>query len=70
MNFTGREKLYMVRSLFTEALSPSATAAEPVPLAVSTASAAEAMAFEARLFDLAKQYGINLGRPPDERKAP
>lgn len=63
MRFTGREKLYLARSLFGEESAEEAAKSEPIPLAVSTAEAAEAMAFETRLFDLARQYGIDLGTP-------
>jgi hypothetical protein len=57
MYFTAREKVYLARGLFTDATAPET---EPVPLAVTTAEAAQAMAFENALFDLAKQYGICL----------
>lgn len=59
MYFTAREKVYLARGLFAETPAPED---EPVPLAVSTADAARAMAFEQGLFDLAAQYGIDLGK--------
>lgn len=58
MYFTAREKVYLARGLFAEAATPED---EPVPLAVSTAEAARAMAFERALFEIAGQYGIDLG---------
>ncbi len=58
MYFTAREKVYLARALFTEAAAPEE---EPAPLVVSTAEAARAMAFERALFELADQYGVDLG---------
>ncbi|MBL9152558.1 MAG: hypothetical protein JNK37_08740 [Verrucomicrobiales bacterium] len=58
MYFTAREKVYLARGLF------DAGSEEPAPLAVSTADAARAMAFEHGLADLAKQYGIRLEITP------
>jgi hypothetical protein len=60
MYFTPREKVYMAHSLFGEETSDQAAASEPVPLAVSTAVAAEAMAFETMLLRVAEQYGVQL----------
>lgn len=57
MYFTAREKVYLARSLFTADAKPEA---EPAPLAVSTAEAVQAMAFEKSLLALATQYGTNL----------
>jgi hypothetical protein len=57
MWFTAREKVYLAKGLFANDAPPEA---EPVPLAVSTAEAAEAMAFELGLLELAKNYGISL----------
>jgi hypothetical protein len=60
MYFTAREKVYLAKGLF-EATAPGLSAeSEPVPLAVSTEEAAQAMAFEQSLLALAKQYGIQL----------
>jgi hypothetical protein len=58
MYFTAREKVYFARGLFADTTVPEQ---EPVPLAVSTADAARAMAFERALFDLAARYGVDLG---------
>jgi len=60
MYFTAREKTYMAQSLFEGETAEEAAKSEPVPLAVSTAEATEAMAFEKMLFDLARQYGVRL----------
>jgi hypothetical protein len=60
MYFTAREKVYFARGLFEELTTPES---EPVPLVVTTAEAAQAMAFENGLFDLAKAYGIDLEVP-------
>lgn len=57
MFFTAREKVYLARGLFATE-TPANT--EPAPLAVSTAEASRAMAFEQSLFALAKQYGVQL----------
>ena len=62
MYFTPREKVHMARSLFAEQ-STDAPESEPVPLAVNTAEAAEAMAFENMLFELAERYGVRLDSP-------
>ena len=59
--FTPREKAYLARALFDAETSAEAAAVGAVRLAVSTAEAAEAMAFETRLFDaIAEQYGVRL----------
>jgi hypothetical protein len=60
MYFTAREKHYLAQSLFGKKAEMRTAESEPVPLTVSTSEAAEAMAYEARLFDLARQYGIQL----------
>ncbi len=60
MYFTAREKTYLARGLFANETAPES---EPVPLAVSTAEAAEAMAFETALHELAARYGIALEEP-------
>ena len=60
MYFTAREKVHLARSLFEQETPALAAASEPVPLAVSTAEAAEAMAFETMLFGVADQYGVRL----------
>ena len=60
MYFTAREKVYLARGLFDEENSSPETAQEPEPLAVSTAEAAAAMAFEQSLLLLAEEYGIHL----------
>jgi hypothetical protein len=69
MYFTGREKLYLAHSLFGGESTEEAADSDPVPLAVSTAEAAEAMAFENMLFDLARQYGVRL-EPTTEEATP
>ena len=58
MYFTAREKSYLAGELFAGEKQESAQ--EPAPLAVGPAEAAEAMAFEVALFDLADRYGVNL----------
>jgi len=60
MSFTPREKIHMARSLFSGEAAEQAAESEPVPLAVNTAQAAEAMAFETMLLDLAKRYGVRI----------
>lgn len=60
MYFTPREKVYMAHSLFGDETSDQAAASEPVPLAVSTAEATEAMAFETMLLRVAEQYGVQV----------
>jgi hypothetical protein len=65
MYFTAREKTHLARALFTGETADQAAESEPVPLAITTAEAAEAMAFEAMLFDLARQYGVRLDSTAD-----
>jgi hypothetical protein len=60
MYFTPREKVYMAHSLFGDETSHQAAASEPVPLAVSTAEATQAMEFETMLLRVAEQYGVQL----------
>lgn len=60
MYFTAREKVHIARSLFAGESAEAMAASEPVPLAVSTAEAAEAMAFERRLVNIAAEYGVQL----------
>ena len=57
MYFTAREKVNLADGLFGAAAD---SATDPVPLAVSTAQAADAMAFEIRLLNTAVTYGIEL----------
>jgi hypothetical protein len=61
MYFTAREKMRLADTIFEDESREEAS--EPVPLAVSTAAAAEAMAFENHLAHLASQYGVRL--PPE-----
>ena len=70
MYFTAREKVYLARSLFDEETSAEAAASEPARLAVSTAEAAEAMAFETMLLRVAEQYGVRLAFGADQGEAP
>lgn len=60
MYFTAREKVYLAKGLFEAAVDICQVDSEPVPLEVSTAAAAKAMAFEQSLLVLAQQYGIQL----------
>jgi hypothetical protein len=60
MYFTAREKVHLARSIFADETAEEAAASEPAPLAVSTAEAAEAMAFETMLFGIAAQYGVRV----------
>ena len=60
MYFTAREKVYLAKGLFEASADTSQPESEPVPLAVSTAEAAQAMAFEQRLLELAREYGVVL----------
>ena len=68
MYFTAREKVHLARSIFSEETTQAATPSEPIPLAVSIAEAAQAMAFETRLFRIAEQYGVRL--PSKEEPIP
>ena len=70
MYFTAREKVYLARSLFDEETSAEAAASEPVRLAVSTAEAVEAMAFETMLLRIAGQYGVRLALDSDPSDVP
>jgi uncharacterized protein DUF5682 len=70
MYFTAREKVHLARSLFSEQTAAAAAASEPIPLAVSIAEAAQAMAFETMLFRLAAQYGVRLPRNEEPTQAP
>jgi hypothetical protein len=68
MYFTAREKLNVAQTLFGGE-DPTGTA-EPVPLSVSTAAAAGAMAFERQLAHLAARYGVRIGALLEEARAP
>lgn len=58
MAFTPREKVHLADRLFDATTVDLAD--EPVPLQVSSAEAAAALAFETRLFALAETYGVSL----------
>ena len=60
MYFTAREKVHLAQSIFADETAEEAPASEPASLAVSTAEAAEAMAFEAMLFRIAAEYGVRI----------
>jgi len=71
MYFTPREKVHMARSLFSEPPADAdADESEPVPLAVNTVEAMEAMAFENMLFELADRYGVRLDSPSPHSPPP
>jgi hypothetical protein len=67
MYFTAREKVHLAHSIFADETAEEAAFSEPAPLAVSTAEAAEAMAFEAMLFRIAAEYGVRVASddPPE-----
>jgi len=70
MYFTAREKVHLARSLFSEQSAEAAAASEPIPLAVSIAEAAQAMAFETMLLRIAAQYGVRLPCDEEPTQAP
>jgi hypothetical protein len=59
MYFTAREKHHLAGRLFSGDRG-TAVVMEPAPLAVSSTEAAEAMAFESKLLQLAKEYGVKI----------
>ena len=67
MYFTAREKVHLARSIFAEETGSEAAASDPAPLAVSTAEAAKAMAFETMLIRIAAEYGVHVAAadPPE-----
>jgi len=59
--FTPREKHHLALTLLQATGEPGASVAELVPLAVPAELAAQALAFEARLFAALKRYGARGG---------